>query len=202
MNYNLSQCFHRFAEFGNAFSAVMMAKCKTDFKDEMTDALVNGPAFTRRVKAADTEYTLIMWKLHCLARSLRDLICMLAELKKGDIKFVFLSEAIDTESPIDCAIWKMAAMLAKLERLLIADRTRVGLKAVQRRGVKFGQKPKLMPDRLANTRNLINQYNIVTRVATIMGMCRATPYSALQYSARIMAGAQYLNVDIKLGHSA
>lgn len=39
------------------------------------------------------------------------------------------------------------ARLAELERSLISERTRAGVKAVQRRGVKFGSKVKLSVSR-------------------------------------------------------
>ena len=54
-------------------------------------------------------------------------------------------------------MWQMIGVLAELERILIAERTRAGVKAAQRRGVKFGRKPKLTPDRLAHARKLIEQ---------------------------------------------
>jgi len=39
---------------------------------------------------------------------------------------------------------------AKPERSLISERTRAGVKAAQRRGVKFGRKPKLTPQQIAH----------------------------------------------------
>ena len=92
--------------------------------------------------------TLIVWKLDRLGRSLRDLIHMLDDLKQRGVKFRSLTEAIDTETPTGRAMWQMIGVLAELERSLISERTRAGVKAAQRRGVKFGRKPKLTPDRL------------------------------------------------------
>ncbi len=40
----------------------------------------------------------------------------------------------------------MIGVLAELERSLIAEPTRAGVKAVERRGVKFGRKLKPKPD--------------------------------------------------------
>ena len=37
-------------------------------------------------------------------------------------------------------MWQMIGVLAELERSLISERTRAGVKAAQRRGVKFGRK--------------------------------------------------------------
>src|ERR1039457_1251785 len=85
----------------------------------------------------------------------------LAALKKAGCKTVFkddglsgattkrpallrcLTEAIDTETPTGRAMWQMIGVLAELERSLISERTRAGVKAAKGRGVKFGRKPKL-----------------------------------------------------------
>jgi hypothetical protein len=48
-------------------------------------------------------------------------------------------------------------LLAELERSLISERTRAGVKGAQRRGVKFGRKPKLTPQQIAHARKLIDQ---------------------------------------------
>jgi DNA invertase Pin-like site-specific DNA recombinase len=46
-------------------------------------------------------------------------------------------------------MWQMIGVLAELERSLISERTRAGVKAAQRRGVKFGRKPKMTPQQIA-----------------------------------------------------
>ena len=80
-------------------------------------------------------------------------------------------------------MWQMIGVLAELERSLITERTRAGVKAAQRRGVKFGRKVKLTPDRLAHARKLIDQGKTPTEAAKIMGIGRATLYGALQREA-------------------
>src|SRR5277367_6220572 len=137
-------------------AALKKAGCKKLFKDEVTGAHVNRPALTRCLKTLQTGDTLIVWKLDRLGRSLRDLIHMLDGFKQR-IKFKSLTEAIDTETPTGRAMWQMIGVLAELERSLIVERTRAGVKAAQKRGVKFGRKTKLTPDRLAHARKLINQ---------------------------------------------
>jgi DNA invertase Pin-like site-specific DNA recombinase len=92
------------------------------------------------------------------------------------MKFKPLTEAIDTETPTGRAMWQMIGVLAELERSLITERTRAGVKAAQRRGVKFGRKAKLTPDRLAHARKLIDQGKSPTEAAKIIGIARATIY--------------------------
>ncbi len=63
---------------------------------------------------------------------------MLDGFKERGIAFRSLTEAIDTETPTGRAMWQMIGVLAELERSLIAERTRAGVKDAKRRGVKFG----------------------------------------------------------------
>jgi len=68
---------------------------------------------------------------------------MLDGLKAQGVKFRSLTEAIDTTTPTGRAMWQMVGILAELERSLISERTRAGVKAAKRRGLKFGRRPKL-----------------------------------------------------------
>lgn len=135
------------------------------------------------MKKLETGDTLIVWKLDRPGRSLRDLIHMLDDFKQRGIKFRSLTEAIDTETPTGRAMWQMIGVLAELERSLITERTRAGVKAAQKRGVKFGRKVKLTPDRIAHARKLINQGTTATEAARLIGIGRATLYGALQREA-------------------
>jgi DNA invertase Pin-like site-specific DNA recombinase len=164
-------------------AALKKAGCRTVFKDEVTGAHVNRPALARCLRAVETGDTLIVWKLDRLGRSLRDLIAMLDDFKQRGVKFRSLTEAIDTETPTGRAMWQMIGVLAELERSLIAERTRAGVKAAKRRGVKFGPKVKLTPDRLTHARKLVEQGKTPTEAAKIIGIGRSTLYGALQREA-------------------
>jgi DNA invertase Pin-like site-specific DNA recombinase len=63
---------------------------------------------------------------------------MLDDLRGCGVKFHSLTEAIDTTTPTGRAMWQMIGVLAEIERSLISERTRAGVKAALRRGVKFG----------------------------------------------------------------
>jgi DNA invertase Pin-like site-specific DNA recombinase len=73
--------------------------------------------------------------------------------------------------------------VVELEGLVIVERTRAGVKAARKRGVKFGRKTKLTRDRLAHARKTINQGTTATDAAKIIGIGRATLYRALQREA-------------------
>jgi len=114
-------------------------------------------------------------------RSLRDLITMLDDLKRRGVKFRSLTEAIDTETPTGHAMWQMVGVLAELERSLISERTRAGVKAAQKRGVKFGRKPKLTRQQIDQARKLLAKKKPPSRdyVADLFKVNRTTLYRAL-----------------------
>jgi DNA invertase Pin-like site-specific DNA recombinase len=129
--------------------------CKTIFKDAgLSGATTKRPALLRCLKKLEHGDTLTEWKLDRLGRSLRDLITMLDDLKHRGVKFRSLTEAIDTETPTGRAMWQMIGLLAELERSLISERTRAGVKAAKGRGVKFGRKPKLTPQQIDHAQEI------------------------------------------------
>jgi DNA invertase Pin-like site-specific DNA recombinase len=160
-------------------TALKKAGCKTVFKDELSGATTKRPALLRCLKALEPGDTLTVWKLDRLGRSLRDLIAMLDDLNHRGIKFRSLTEAIDTETPTGRAMWQMIGVLAELERSLITERTRAGVMAALRRGVKFGRKPKLTAPQIAHARKLIDEGEPVPDVARLLSVDRATIYRAL-----------------------
>jgi DNA invertase Pin-like site-specific DNA recombinase len=104
---------------------------------------------------------------------------MLDDLKTRGVKFQSLTEAIDTTTPTGRAMWQMIGVLAELERSLISERTRAGVKDAQRRGVKFGRKPKLSAKQIDHARKLIDSGQRREDVAALLNVDRTTLYRAL-----------------------
>ena len=161
-------------------SALQKTGCKTIFKDELSGATVTRPALLRCLKKLERGDTLIVWKLNRLGRSLRDLIHMLDDRKQRGVKFQSLTETIDTATPTGRAMWQMIGVLAELERSLICERARAGVKAAKRRGVKFGRKPKLSPAQIEHARKLIDEGRRREDIAALLNVDRVTLYRALQ----------------------
>ena len=105
---------------------------KLGFKDEgISGATTKRPALTRCLKKLRHGDTLIVWKLDRLGRSLRDLLYRAGRTPAQGIKFRSLTEHIDTETPAGRAMWQIIGVLAELERSLIPERTRAGVKAAK-----------------------------------------------------------------------
>jgi DNA invertase Pin-like site-specific DNA recombinase len=162
-------------------AALKKVGCTTVFKDDgISGATTKRPALLRCLKKLEPGDTLIVWKLDRLGRSLRDLITMLDDLKCQGVKFRSLTEHIDTDTPAGRAMWQMIGLLAELKRSLISERTRAGVKAAKRRGVKCGRKPKLTPQQLDHARELIDKGDRDRQgIADLFKVSRTTLYRAL-----------------------
>ncbi len=164
-------------------AALKKAGCRTVFKDEGASA--QRPALFRCLDTLRAGDMLVIWRLDRLGRSVLDLIHLLDGLSQRGVRFRSLAEAIDTNTAAGGAMLKMIGALAALEQSLIAERMRAGVKAAQRRGVKFGRKPKLSVPDIARARQLIDAGRRVQDVAALLNVGRVTLYRALQRSAPI-----------------
>ena len=77
----------------------------------------------------------------------------------------------------------MMGALAEFERSLIVERTKAGLQAAKRRGVRLGRKPKLTGDQVAHARRLMDAGENGRTVARSFGVARSTLYEALKAAA-------------------
>jgi len=160
-------------------TALKKAGCRTIFTDKATGAHTKRPELAKCLKALAKGYTLVVWKLDRLGRSLGDLITLLDDLKGRGVAFRSLTEAIDTATPTGRAMWQMVGILAELEKSLIQERTQAGRVAAKARGVRMGRKPILTTAQVAHVRKLVGQGERPTEVAKLLGVSRRTVYRVL-----------------------
>lgn len=122
---------------------------------------------------------LTVWKLDRLGRSLSHLVAVLEDLNGRGVAFRSLTEAIDTSNAAGRLLGHVIAALAEFERALITERTRAGIRAAKRRGVKLGRKPALSAEQVAHARKLVDAGDSPGDVARLLGVARSTLYKAL-----------------------
>jgi len=81
----------------------------------------------------------LVWRFDRFARSTRHLINALEEFKNLRIDFVSYQENIDTSSPLGSAIFTIISAVAQLERDIIAERVKAGLRRARENGKKLGR---------------------------------------------------------------
>jgi len=87
----------------------------------------------------------LVWRFDRFARSTKHLILALEEFKNLGIDFVSYQENIDTSSPLGSAIFTIISAVAQLERDIIAERVKAGLRRAKERGKRIGR-PKISVD--------------------------------------------------------
>ena len=84
---------------------------------------------------------LLVWSCDRVARSTRHLLDVLDELNQLNIQFVSFREALDTSGPLGRAITIIIGAIAELERSLIIERVRAGMRRAKLEGRHIGRNP-------------------------------------------------------------
>jgi DNA invertase Pin-like site-specific DNA recombinase len=84
---------------------------------------------------------IVVFRIDRLGRSVRHLLEVLETFKALDIKFVSLSEAIDTSTATGMMIFTVLAAVASLERSILVERIQMGISHAKRKGVRLGRPP-------------------------------------------------------------
>ena len=113
---------------------------------EYTDHGISGttdsrPALNELMDAAKKRRfdTVLVWRFDRFARSTKHLILALEEFRNLGIDFVSYQENIDTSSPLGSAIFTIISAVAQLERDIIAERVKAGLRRAKENGKKLGR---------------------------------------------------------------
>jgi len=113
---------------------------------EFTDSGVSGtkerrPALDKlmaEVKARKVDLVVVA-AFDRLGRSVRHLVTSLELFRHLGVEFISLREAIDTGSPLGQAVFVIVSAIAELERSLIVDRVKAGLRRARAEGKQLGR---------------------------------------------------------------
>ena len=81
----------------------------------------------------------LVWRFDRFARSTKHLSLALEEFRNLGVDFVSYQENIDTSSPLGSAIFTIISAVAQLERDIIAERVKAGLRRAKENGKKLGR---------------------------------------------------------------
>jgi len=112
-------------------------------------------------------------------RSARHLVECLDLFRHLDVEFVSLREQIDTGSPLGQAIFTIIAAIAQLERSLIAERVRAGLRRARAEGKRLGR-PRVDVDQARLT-------SVMRRGMSVRDSARLLGISASSYARLLRA---------------
>ncbi len=118
----------------------------------------------------------VVWKFDRFARSVSHLLRALETFGALGIAFLSLSEQIDTTTPTGKMVFTVLGAVAELERSLIAERVRAGLRNARAKGKRLGR-PRVVVDR-ARIGQLRAQGLSWREVGREMGISAGTVYDA------------------------
>jgi DNA invertase Pin-like site-specific DNA recombinase len=125
----------------------------------------------------------IVWAFDRIARSTRHFLEVLDELNHINVEFLSFRENVDTGGPLGRAIVVIIGAIAELERNLIVERVRAGMRRARLEGRQIGRRP-LDVDRAAVLRDR-NSGMSLTAVAKANGISRAMVSKIVAQSHRL-----------------
>jgi DNA invertase Pin-like site-specific DNA recombinase len=160
-----------------------------DIVEEFVDHGVSGskvrrPALDRLLKDAHRLRfdAVLVWSCDRLARSTKHFLQVLDELNELGIQFHSQREALDTEGPLGRAIIVIISAIAELEKSLIVERVRAGMRRAKLEGRRIGRTP-LDVDHAALVKDRLSGMSL-TIVAKKHGLSRASVVRFVRDSQR------------------
>ena len=148
---------------------------------EYVDAGISGsrarrPALDRLLAAVHRREVdaVVVTKLDRLARSVRHLCELAADLEARGVALIVLDQGIDTSTPSGRFLFHTLAAVAELERELIRERTRSGLAAARRRGATIGRPRRLSDVDCARVHRLRASGRSLGEIARVLGVSKST----------------------------
>lgn len=115
----------------------------------------------------------VVWKLDRFGRSALDVLMNVRQLQAAGVRFYCATQGLDVQANGDAMsqlFLTVLAACAEFERTLICDRTRMGLAAARRRGVKLGRPRAQLPEHGAADVAVLHQQGLSLRqIAAEMG---------------------------------
>lgn len=162
--------------------ALKAGGCDAIFEDRgVSGALAERGGLAKAIAAVGEGDVLVVWRLDRLGRSLAFLIELIEELGRSGAGFQSLTDGIDTTTANGRLIFHIMGALAEFERALIGERTKAGMAAAKRRGVRIGRPRKLTPEQIAQARALVTARELRRReIAALLGVSPKTLRRALK----------------------
>ena len=124
---------------------------------------------------------ILVWASDRIARSVKHFLEVLDELSRLNIEFVSFREQIDTGGPLGRAIVVIIGAIAELERNLIIERVRAGMRRARLEGRHIGRRP-LELDREAILRDRQRGHSL-GKIAKAHNISRATVHRVIHEPA-------------------
>ena len=117
-----------------------------EYTDRLSGAKARRPGLDQMmVDARRGRFDVVLvWASDRIARSVKHYLEVLDELNRLNVEFISFRENIDTAGPLGRAIVVIIAAIAELERSLIVERVRAGMRRARLEGTHIGRQPLIL----------------------------------------------------------
>ena len=114
-----------------------------EYTDRISGAKARRPGLDKMMRdGRRNRYDVVLvWASDRIARSVKHFLEVLDELNRLNIEFISFREQIDTGGPLGRAVVVIIGAIAELERSLIVERVRAGMRRAKLEGRHIGRKP-------------------------------------------------------------
>jgi DNA invertase Pin-like site-specific DNA recombinase len=123
----------------------------------------------------------LCWRFDRFARSTKHLITALEEFRHLSIEFISYQENIDISSPLGKAVFTIVSAIAELERNIIIERVKAGIRRAKENGKRLGR-PKRLNLNAEEIQKMRNQGLSFREIGLRVKACPASVYKTLQKS--------------------
>ena len=116
----------------------------------------------------------LVWRFDRFARSSRHLVDALETFRSLGVQFVSFQEQIDTGSPMGEAMFTIIAAMAQLERNLIRERVKMGLRNAREKGQRLGRPNQWGEEELQRVADLRREGKSIRSISTELGIPKTT----------------------------
>jgi DNA invertase Pin-like site-specific DNA recombinase len=157
-----------------------LAGCDKVFKEKRSGVDAGRPELRRCLEYLREGDTLLVTKIDRLARSTSDLYQIVSLLAEKGVAFKVLDDpSIDTTSRTGKLVMGILALIAEFENDIRRERQMDGIAKAKDRGVKFGRKPEVTPERIAQIKKLRKAGTTVPEIMRKVSLSKASVYRAL-----------------------
>ena len=153
------------------------------FREKVSAKTKNRPKLNEAFEYLRDGDELHVHSIDRLARNLNDLLTIVERLTKEDVSVHFHKEGLRFEgndNPASQLMLQMMGAFAQFERALIKERQAEGIATAKRKGIKFGQPPKLTNEQVTEIHSMAEARYSKTAIAEKFGVSRQTIYNAMK----------------------
>jgi DNA invertase Pin-like site-specific DNA recombinase len=157
------------------------AQCEKVYQEKLSGRTRARPQLEACLDFVRDGDTLIVTKLDRLARSLMDLCAIMETLRRKQVAFQVLDQALDTSTSTGTLLFHVMGAIAEFENELRKERQMDGILLAKANGVRFGREKRLSPVEVVRLRQQRAEGRLIKE---LMAEYRLSKMSVYRYLAQ------------------